>query len=590
MSQSFSFTNSQVAKLLSNVAAVMSLNGENIFRIKAFQNASSSIDGYPTQIVDLWKEGKLDDVPGLGKALRGDMEELFTTGKVKHFEEVMSTVPQGLFALMDIPGIGPKNGLKLATFFKLDKESDAIKRLYDHAVAGEISELEGFTAVGEKRIIDAIAAMRDKPQDRLPLPDALAIAAEVISYLQKGGDVIRAETLGSLRRRSPTTGDIDIAVATHNTQGVFELLKKYPHQKRIVGSGEKSMSVIHSAGWQVDVKTVDPTQWGSILQHFTGSKLHNIHLRTEALKKGLSLNEFGIEQNGKRESFDTEEKFYKKLGLQWVPPELREDTGEIELAKQNKLPTLLELSDIKGDFHIHTAYQFPTSHDLGQSTVDDILLRARELGYTAIGLSDHNPKRANLTAKERLTIVKDRNDHIREAAERFNRNSPSASSGQALKVYCGMEVDILPDGSLALEDEALMELDYVIASLHSSLTQERSVATQRILKAITHPLVTFMGHPTGQVLQERAGIDADWDTIFAAAAEHKKLMEINSSPSRTDLSSNLIKRAIEKGVKLIINTDSHHVSGMDLIQYGVWNARRGWATKKDIANTQTIKL
>ncbi len=577
------FTNAQVAKLLSNVAAVKQLNGENIFSIRAFQNAAGSIENYPTQIIDVYKEGKLDDIPGLGKALRADIEELLTTGKVIHYEEIMSTVPAGMFALMDIPGIGPKNALKLATYFKLDKASEAIKKLAAAAQAGEISEIEGFTAVGEKRILDAIAAMRDKPAERLPLPDALAIAAEVISYLEKGGDVIKAETLGSLRRRSPTTGDIDIAVSTTNTQAVFARLKEFPHQKRIVGSGEKSMSVIHSAGWQVDVKTVDPSQWGSILQHFTGSKLHNIHLRTEALKKGLSLNEFGIEHEGIRESFETEEKFYAKLGLQWVPPELREDMGEIELAKKNALPTLVELSDIKGDFHIHTNYQFPTSHDLGQSSVDNILLHAKELGYTAIGLSDHNPKRLGLTLKEKIKIVKDRNVYIRERASQFFKGKTPS-----IHVYCGMEVDILPDGTLALEDEALAELDYVIASVHSSFTQDKKTATARVLKAITHPLVTFMGHPSGQVLQSRAGIDADWDEVFAAAKEHGKYMEINSAPSRTDLSSHLIKRAIDAGVSLIINTDAHHESQLPLMQYGVWNARRGWATKANIMNTNTL--
>ncbi len=579
------FTNAQVATLLTNVAAVLSLNGENFFRIKAFQNAASSIEGYPVQIMDVWKEGKLDEIPGIGKALKNDISELFTEGKVEYFDELMSTVPAGLFALMDIPGIGPKNGLKLATFFKLTKASTAVKELYARAEAGEISELDGFTPVGEKRIMEAIKAMRDKPEERLPLPDALSIAAQVIEYLQKDGNVLKAEVLGSLRRRNPTTGDVDIAVATHHTQEIFERIKQFPSQKRIIGSGEKSLAFVHSSGWQVDVKTVDPESWGSMLQHFTGSKLHNVHLRTDALKKGLSLNEFGIEFEGKRETFDSEEKFYTRLGLQWVPPELREDSGEIELARKNALPKLIELSDLKGDFHIHTNFPFPTSHDLGESSVDDILTTAKELGYTSLGFSDHNPKRAGLSAQERVAIIKERNDHIRETVDRFFKGKTPS-----IQVSCGMEVDILPDGTMALEDEAMQELDYVIASVHSSFTQDRKTATARVIKAITHPLITIMGHPSGQLIQSRAGIDVDWDEVFAAAKEHGKIMEINATPSRTDLSSHLIKRALDMGVKLMINTDAHQASGLYQMQYGVWNARRGWASAQAIENTKTLRF
>lgn len=575
----FSFTNAQIAKLLTNVSAVLVLNGENIFRIKAFQNASSSIENFPSQVMDLWKEGNLDDVPGIGKALKADLEELFTTGKVKYFEELMSTVPAGLFALMDIPGIGPKNGLKLATFFKLNKKDTAIKELYEHATKGEISELEGFTPVGEKRILDAITAMRDKPEARALLPTAELIAEEVLAYLMKNPDVVKAEKLGSLRRHAPTVGDVDIAVASENSASVLQYVSEFPHKKRIIGSGGKSGAFIHSSGWQVDVKVVLPSQWGAILQHYTGSKLHNIHLRTDALKKGLSLNEFGIEHDGKREFFDTEEKFYERLGLQWVPPELREDAGEVELAKHHKLPTLIELSDIRGDFHIHTNLSFPTSHDMGSSSIDDLLLMAKELGYTAIGLSDHNPKRGNFTPQERLKAVKKRNEEIDEHVERFFKGKE-----KSIKVYKGLEIDILPDGSLALEDEAITELDYVIASIHSSFTQDRKTATARVIKALSHPMVTIMGHPSGQLLQERDGIDVDWDEIFALAKEKGKILEINSSPDRTDLSSPLIKRAVDLGVKLMINTDSHNSDSMKLMKYGVYNARRGWATKKDIIN------
>ncbi|MEP7166389.1 MAG: PHP domain-containing protein [Candidatus Woesebacteria bacterium] len=582
MSKTVDYTNAQIAKLLTNVGAVYMVNGENSFAIRAYQNAASSIENYPTQIHDLWKEQKLDDVPGLGKTLRGYLDELFTTGKVDHFEKTLATVPAGMFALMDIPGIGPKNALKLAVFFKLTTEKTAIKDLASHAQKGEIGEIEGFTPVGEKRIIEAIKTMRDKPDARLPLPDALAVAADVISYLSKNTKVKRVEALGSLRRHSPTTGDIDIGVATDDASGLFDHIKQFSHQKRIVGTGPKSMTFIHSSGWQVDVKTVHPEAWGSMLQHFTGSKMHNVHLRTLAQKHGLSINEFGIEKNGKRETFATEEEFYSYLKMQWVPPELREDAGEIEAALKNKLPHLLELADIRGDVHIHTNYDFPTSHDLGQSTMDDLLLKAKELEYSFIGFADHNPKRGNLSPKERLQIVKDRNQEIEETVARFFKGKKPS-----LTVYKGMEVDILPDGSLALEDEALAELDYVIASVHSAFIQDQATTTKRLIKVIEHPLVKIIGHPTGQLIQERRGIDADWEEVFAAAKHEGKIMEINAAPSRTDLPSNLIKRAVDLEIPLIIDTDAHHVSQMHLMPYGVFNARRGWATKANIINTHS---
>jgi DNA polymerase (family X) len=576
------FTNADIAGLLTDVAAVYTLNGENIFRIKAFQTAANSIEQYPVQIQDIWQEEKaLDNIPGVGKAIAGDIQELFEKGHVRHFDEVKSLVPAGVFALMSVQGIGPKTAFKLAKHFELNDQKTAVATLLQKAKAGEVAKVESFSEVKQTRIISAIENQREKPQARLLLPIAEQIAADVMAYLRTSSDVLDIEALGSLRRHSPTVGDVDMAVKTKNSDAVMAHIRAFPHINRLIGSGEKTTTFIHSSGWQVDIKTSEPERWGSMLQHYTGSKLHNIHLRTIAQKKGLSLSEAGIKTDGTQKTYDTEEKFYAALGLQWVPPELREDSGEIQAAAKKALPKLIEREDIKGDVHMHTNLKFPTSHDMGTSTIDDLLTRARELEYKYIGFSDHNPKRSGLSAAERYTAVQDRNAQIDEVVERFFKGK-----SHPMKVYKGLEIDILPDGNLALEDDAIDLLDYAIVSLHSQFTQESKTVTARIIKGLSHPKVKIMGHPTGRLLQSRDGADANWKEVFAYCAEHDKIMEINSAPDRTDLPSTLITLAIQMGVKLIIDTDSHSADGLDLMKYGVYNARRGWATKEHIVNTQ----
>lgn len=596
-----SFSNADISILLQNVAAILTLNGENIFRIKAFQNAASSIESYAVPLQDIWKdEQTLDNIPGVGKAIASDIQELFEHGKVKYFEELFALVPKGFFPLLQVSGIGPKTAFKLATHFKLDDEKTAIARAIEAARHDEIASMSGFSKVSQARILMSLENQSQRKEKRTLLPIALQVADDVTSYLRKNEHVQKVEPLGSLRRRAPTVGDIDIAIATTKPVEVMEYASHFPHMRKLINRGEKTMNFLHVAGLQVDVKVHDPKKWGSMLTHNTGGKLHNIHLRTLAQRKGLSLSEYGIEHNGKVATFATEEAFYDFLGLQWIPPQLREDMGEIEAAAKNKIPTLVQLTDIKGDLHMHTNLKFPTSHDMGSSTIDDLLLRAKESNYSYIGLSDHNPKRSNFTARERLKAVRERNEQIDEAVERFNRfPSPTKGEGQGevgggksrtkqIKVYKGLEVDILPDGNLALEDEALELLDYVIVSLHSQFAQDRKTATERILKALSHPKATFMGHPTGRLLDSRDGVDADWDQVFDLCIEQGKWLEVNSSPDRTDLPSTLIKRAIDKGVTLIINTDSHNVDSMDLMKHGVWNAQRGWATKANVVNTTDL--
>lgn len=578
------FSNGQIATILRNVAAVYALNGENIFRIKAFENAANSIEQYSIPVQDIWTNNEaLDAIPGVGKAIASDLHTLFSQGKVEHYDTLLSSVPQGFFALLPIQGIGPKTALKLVNQLNLVSFETAVEDVKRAATEHRIEKLEGFSAISQARILSAIEHTREKAQARLLLPIAEQIAIDVCTFIASCSAALAAEPLGSLRRKSPTVGDIDIAVSTLDSSIVFDHLATYPGINRLIGRGQKQFTFIHATGWQVDCKTTDPAAWGSMLQHYTGNKMHNIALRTIAVKKGWSLSERGIEKNGKLHTFKTEELLYEELGMAWIPPVLREDGGEIAQATSRNLPDLVTLASIKGDLHLHTNLPFPSSHDSGRSQIDDLLLRAKELNYAYIGFSDHNPKRTGLTAAARLQCVQDRNAAIDEVVQRFFKGKK-----QTIQVFKGLEIDILPDGSLALEDDAINELDYVIASLHSQFRQDRKTATARILKALSHPKVKWMGHPTGRILESRDGIDADWNEIFAFCSERGIWMEINSGPDRTDLPAPLIREAKKAGVKFIINTDAHHVDGMNGMKYGVFNAQRGWATADDIVNTSSI--
>lgn len=572
-------SNQEIARTLRHVAAVYVANDEDQFRIRAYDAAANTIEQLGSPLSELWEAGQLDEVPGLGEKLRGYFEEWFTTGKVKHFAKELRREPAGMYALVDLPGVGPKTAAKLARHFRLTKAVTAVDQLRKRAEAGEIAKLPGFTSVGEQKLLAALKKERVEPDTRMLLYTAIKISDAIINYVRQAPFVKEAEVLGSVRRRLPTVGDIDIAIATTEPGQVAEYLGAYSQVAKVVAEGKKQLVLQMKSGLRLDVKLHDPAQWGSLLQHYTGSKLHNIHLRNLAKEKGLSLSEYGIKTKDGLENFASEKAFYKALGMQFIPPELREDTGEIEKALQGKIPRLVELGDIKGDLHMHTSHPFPTSHDLGASSIAEILDKAEALGYAYVGLSDHNPKQAGLTVRERIKAVKKRNDLIdREVAKYFKGRQPT------LKVYKGLEVDILPTGELALPDEGLELLDYAIVSLHSAFTQEKKVVTERVLRALAHPKVKIWGHPSGRKIQKRDGVNADWERIFEFCAREGKWLEINSSPDRLDLPPDLVALAREKGCKFIIDTDTHHVDHMDFMRLGVWMARRGWLEKKDVVN------
>ncbi len=575
-------TNREISLLLRKVSAAFEVKDENFFRVRAYQNAAASIEHATSDLHDLWEENKLGQIPGVGPNLAQHLDELFRTGGVRHFENETKDLPQGMFEILGIPGIGAKTAYKLAKAFKLTDPKTARLKLAQVAKKGLIRDLDGFGEQSEKEILNALSNQR--LEERMLLPQAQLLAEEVMEYLSQEKAVEKVEVLGSLRRKVATIGDVDLAVATSRPKQVMEHLLKFTGIKKVLSTGPKTTMFVHTSGHQVDVKTQDPAAWGSMLQHYTGSKLHNIHLRTYALEKKMSLSEHGVKYKGKLNKFRSEEEFYRYLGLKWIPPEIREDMGEIEMAKKDTLPILIETSDIKGDLHIHSNVEIATSHDSGRSSIKELLETATQLGYEYIGITDHNPK-SSLSVVGKLEVIKART----EAIEKQRDSVENSVKTRVPKVFVGLEVDIRPNGELALSDTGLDILDYAIASVHSVFNQSKEEATRRVLAALAHPKVKIFGHPSGRLLGKRWGLDYDWDKVFDFCAKNDKWLEVNSSAQRLDLPDTLIRDGLKYGIKLIINTDSHHSDHMSFMTLGISNARRGFCEKKNVVNTLSLK-
>ena len=585
MATSKDMNNREVAELLGNVAAAYEVLEENPFKIRAYSQAGEVIANLSEDIRGVWEERKLDDVPGVGPAIRSHLDELFRTGKVKHFEEVFEKLPAGMFSLLSVPGVGPKSALKLAKHLGLIKDHNAINRLKKAAEQGEIEKIEGFGKESQEKILAGIEEL-SRRENKMLLPEAAELAERVAEYLKKSPQVLRVEMLGSLRRRASLVGDVDLAVLTKNPVATVKHFVGFGEWKQVLAEGGITARAIHRSGRQVDLKTEAPERFGALLQHFTGSKTHNVALREYALSKGMSLSEHGIRVSKGRtlprqgptlKNFKTEEEFYKFLELEWISPELREDRGEIEAARLGRLPKLVEIGDIKGDLHIHSNINIETSHDLGVSPPAEIVNQAEKMGYEYIAITDHNPSVSKHSKKEIISLIKMRNEKIDE----FIR---SRGKSMKIRVFKSLEVDILPDGRLAVDNDVLDLLDFAVVSVHSSFRETRADQTRRLIWALGYPKVKILGHPTGRKLLERDGIDCDWGEIFDVCKKKNIFLEVNSNPRRLDLPDDLIRQAIEAGVKLCIGTDSHQVENMILMRYGVDQVRRGWAKRRDIIN------
>lgn len=577
-------SNEEISRLLRNVAAAYSIKDEKKFRfqILAYQKAADSIEHMTADVNELYEKGKLKNVPSIGQSLQSHLEELLKTGKVTHFESILHDVPTAVFPLLDIASFGPKKAYRLVKEFGLTNPETVMQDVTKLATEGKIGQLAGFGEKSQSDIIQAITEYgRGKTKTaRMVLPYANELAKQVIAYLKELKEVKEAHPLGSLRRKRDTIGDIDIAVSTNNPEAVLTHFTLYPGKKRVIEKGEKTSSILTSSDRQIDLMTHSPAGFGSLLQHFTGSKEHNIHLREYALSKGMSLNEYGIklksDKTEKVKLFETEEAFYKELGMDWIPPEIREDKGEIELALQHKLPKLVTLKDIKGDFHLHSSFPIEESHDPGQSSMEEMIEKALSLGYSYIGFSEHNPSQSKHTHSQTKALLEKRYKKI-ERLRLIYKNK--------IRIISLLEVDILPNGKLAVDDDSLSLLDGAIVSIHSVFTMDKEKMTERVLSGLSNKKAKILAHPTGRLLNQRQGFELNWEQVFTFSAKHHKALEINAWPLRLDLPSPLVQDAIASGVQFFIDTDSHHASQMDQMEYGVDVARKGWATKNEVINT-----
>ncbi len=586
MDQSDKFSNKSVTELLRNIAAAHTLKGDNRFRIIAYEKAADAIEHLSREIQDIWKEGKIQKVTGIGPGIGQALSEYFETGTSKHFKEILKGIPPSVFTLMKVPGIGPKKAFRLVSEFGLTDETTVVDELLNVAVANKISGLEGFGQKSQDDIIEALQVFKqkDRREDRMPLPFAYSLAQEVMTYLKELPEVKQTDSLGSMRRKVSTIGDIDISVLAkdEDSQKIVDHFLQYPGKRSVEGAGPAKASIIAAGNIRIDLRVQSAKSYGSMLQYFTGSKAHNIKLREFALKKGYSLSEYGMKKvkgdNPVVKEFEDEESLYKFLGLPYIPPEIREGTNEIEVALQHKVPKLVELKDIKGDFHIHSSYDIQTSHDVGLNTYEELVERAKEMNYEYIGFADHNPKNSGLSSEEIVGIMKERKHHIDKVL-----------STASLPYFIGLEVDITPSGELALPEKAIEYVDFLIVSVHSSFKMDTKEMTARVMKALSYPKVKIFGHPTARLLGKRDGIDVNWNEVFAYTKEHNIAMEINASPSRLDLPDVLVREGLEAGAHFMIDTDSHAVEHMDFMQYGISVAKRGWLTNKEVINTKPYK-
>ncbi|HWP31790.1 MAG TPA: DNA polymerase/3'-5' exonuclease PolX [Fimbriimonadales bacterium] len=565
--------NYEVADIFDRVADFLELLDENPFRIRAYRNAARVVRGLATPLWKLIEEGAdLDKLPGIGKDLAGKIQEIVKTGTLTQLHELQAKLPPSLVQLMELPGLGPKKAMALYRELKIE----TVEQLKEAAQAGKIAGIRGFGKKTEENILQSIEQFQ-KQSGRFLLSEADQHVVPLLEYMRKAPGIERVEAAGSYRRRKETVGDIDILAIGKQADSIVEHFTKYPKISKVLAAGGTKATVILGSGLQVDLRVLPRESYGAALCYFTGSKEHNIALRKLALEKNLRVSEYGVfKLKGKRQTgtmiAGKEEKdVYAALGLAWIPPEMRENNGEIELAAKNALPKLIELDDIRGDLQMHTKWSD------GKNTIEEMVEACIELGYEYMAISDHS---------KALAMTKGLGP--KELKQQFKEIAKVQKKHPKIKILRSLEVDIHADGTLDLDDESLAALDLVVVSVHSRFNLPYAQQTERILKAIQHPETNILGHPTGRLLGQRPPMEFDVEKVLKAAKEYNVAVEINAQPERLDLMDNYIRVARELGVKMIINTDAHSVSELRMMHYGVEQARRGWLEKKHVLNTQSF--
>lgn len=559
----------EVAKIFKEMADFLSIQGENPFRIRAYEKAADAIEHLSGNLDQLIGEGKLDQIPGIGKRMVEKIETILATGSLPEYQKLKSSFPPGLIEILSVPDVGPKTAKLL--YEKMSVRS--VEELAKVAQEGKLRDLPGLGPKKEENILRGIRLYKTR-SSRVLLGKALPLVDGVIAELQKKAPSLikKVSPAGSLRRGKETIGDIDILATSSNPYALMEIFTTLSFVKEVLARGETKSSILAKEDLQIDLRVVPSDCFGAAIQYFTGSKAHNIKLRERAIKRGLKINEYGVfTKNEDKIAGQEEIEVYRALNLPLIPPELREDRGEIEAAEKNLLPHLLEEEDIKGDLHIHT------DQSDGMHKIDEMVERAREKGYQYIAITEHAfslKVAGGLSPKDLLLQIR----NIRKLNSRLSD----------IKVLTGIEANVRLDGSLDVPDEILSELDVVIAALHTGFKQDEKTITERVIKAIRHPLVHILAHPSGRLLGEREAYAVDLDKVLDVAAEEGVWLEINSQPERLDLTDYWAMEARKRGIKMVVNTDAHSKESLDFIHLGVVTARRGWLEKEDVVNTLPV--
>lgn len=566
-------TRDEVAAALDEIGTLLELKGENSFRANAYHNAARTVQQLPCDLKQMVADKKLADVRGIGEALCDKIATLVTEGKLKYLEDLRASVPAGLVQMLRLPSMGPKKVKALYDTLKID----TIDKLKAACESGEVAKQKGFGAKTQEKILAGIAFL-GTVGNRVRIDLALPLGLALLEQVREMPGVIRSDLCGSLRRRKETAKDIDILVSSADPQPIMDAFVKLPEVVQVIGHGPTKSSVVaamHLHGEKVtlnaDLRIVDDDKYAYGLLYLTGGKEHNIRLRQRAIERGWVLNEYGLGNEKKHIPAKTEADIYKALGMAYVEPELREDTGEIEVAEAGKLPALVTDGDIRGVFHNHTTYSD------GTAGLEEMALAAKKLGLEYLGVGDHS---------QSLTIARGLPPGaVRKQWAEIDRVNAKLSGVTIIK---GTECDILEDGSLDYDDELLAGFDYVVASVHTNFGMTEEAMTARVCKALSHPAVTMLGHSTGRLLLKRAGYAINIEEVLKCAAKHGKMVEINAQPSRLDLDWVHVKRAKELGIPIVINPDAHSTGEVALYSFGVNVARRGWLTRDDVFNTRSL--
>lgn len=561
-----------LAGTLEEIALLLELKGENPFKIRAYRSGAETVTQFPGDIVARARENDLKGIKGIGEALQEKLHELASTGKLAYHENLRAEFPSGLFDLFKIQGLGPKKIKALYDALGVD----SIGRLKEVCLSGEVADLSGFGKKTAEKILEAIA-FRESNSDRFRLGDVVVPVEQILASLKEHPDCLRADVAGSYRRAKETVHDVDFLVATGNPGAIVEHFVSRDWVDRVIAKGPTKASIYLGNGLQCDLRAVSNEEYACALVYFTGSREHNVAMRGRAIDRGYTLNEYRLMVREGSDAppppvFESEAQLHRFLGLDFIAPELRENTGEVEAAAEGDLPGLIELENLRGTFHNHT-----TASD-GRNTLEEMADAAMELGLRYLGIADHSKSsfQANGLDEKRLRA---QIEEIRTINRRYR------DEGTGFRVFAGSEVDILKDGSLDFDDELLGELDYVVASVHNSMTLPEAEMTARLIKAAMHPSVTMLGHLTGRLLLEREPCAVDVPAVIEACAASGTVIELNCNPWRLDMDWRWWKYAVERGVKCSINPDAHRTAQLDYLWFGVKLARKGWLTRGDVINT-----